>query len=309
MGPLMDALQALEHTCTVAHAVLREDLGPRADEMERRGWIYPDGYLTHVLAPYFDSQEEVAVEVDESAGVYRYRSPQRCNRMVCRPLPHIVRYAFRLESVWADVSRWIGLEPLPPARRKALIPEHLWLLGEFVIPKTRATAPIFLGRQLSRVPTETFSRALSDPILESGGVILALRAMPLALPGRHQLRAISDFLVGDASDPRFDQKALTRVLQGLPPSAADEPEEWFDEKTGQLQLKHLPATVTFTGKQKKIVAIFWKARHGAPLRWAEVQAQSLSGSKELERAFGNKKPWSDFFVRVDHGLFRLRWAG
>lgn len=309
MGPLTDVLRALDHLHDVSQAVLFGDLGPHAVEMERRGWICRVGYLTHVMAPYFDSQEEVEVEIDEPAGLYRYRSPQRRNRIVCRPLRNIIRYAVRLDVLHADVSRWVGLEPGPPSRRKAVISDHLWYLGDFVIPKTRAAAPIFMGRQLSKVRPESFIQALSDPIHEPGGVILALRVPALVLPARHQLRAIDEFLSVDGENAPFDRNALARVLQGLPADASDAPEEWFDEKSGQLKLRHLPAIVTFQGIQKKIVAIFWKARHGAPLKWADVQIQSGSGSKELERAFGGKKPWSDFFERVDHGLFRLRRAG
>lgn len=309
MEPIRDILQALDQTHDLSQSVLSEDLGPRVADMERRGWIYRNGYLTHVMAPYFGSEEEVEVEIDESAALYRYRSPQQRHRIVCRPLRDIVRYAFRLDALQADVGRWVGIEPCQAIRRKSVIPDHLWYLGDLGIPKARASAPIFLGRRLSRVPTEALGRAFSDPIYEPGGVILALRAPPLVFPGRHQLRALDDFLFGDGPGWLFDHDALARVLQGLPANAHDEPEEWFDEKTGRLKLKHLPDVVTFNGIQKKIVAIFWKAREGAPLRWADVQIQSGSGSKELERAFGGKKPWSDFFERVNHGLYRLRWAG
>jgi hypothetical protein len=309
MGPITEVLRALDQASSLSQCVLLEDLDPGAADMESRGWVYRNGYLTHVMAPYFDSEEEVEVEVDESAEVYRYRSPQQRSRIVCRPLRDITRYAFRLDALQKDLGQAVGLEPCQVARRKCLIPEHLWYLGDVRLPKPRASAPIFLGRRLSRVPTEALGRAFSDPIFEPGGVVLALRAPPLVFPGRHQLRAIDDFLIGDGQDRRFDRDALARVLRGLPPDVGDEPEEWFDDKTGQLKLKHLPDIVIFKGIQKKIVTVFWKARHGAPLAWADVQIQTGSGSKDLEGAFGGNKPWTDFFVRVEYGKYRMRWSG
>ena len=116
---------------------------------------------------------------------------------------------------------------------------------------------------------------------------------------------VKDLLIVEDGVERFDLQVLDRLLVGLPADPADEPEEWFDAKTGGLRLQHLPETVYFSGIQSQIVELFWKSRHGAPLSWAEVKHRTLTASKGIDGAFKGKD-WSQWIERVGHGKLRLR---
>lgn len=309
MGILKRSLGHLERLRQVSEPNLGLNLGWDLAELKQRGWIYREAYLTHVMVPFFDSEEEVEVEIDEAAGVYRYFNPQQRNQILTEPLEDITGYAFKLDVLFDHLAQLLPIEPRFAARRKCLLSEHLWYLGDVRLDGSHAFAPIFYTRQPHRARTEALCTALADPMFERGGVVLAVAPHAINLPNGHQLRGIDDFLVDENNVEHFDCEVFQRVLRGLPQDLATQPEAWFDEKTGLLKLKHLDHAVRFSGLQKKIVAIFWNARQGPPLTWAEVQFRSGSASKELERAFGGKKPWSVFFERVEYGKYRIRSSG
>ncbi len=83
-------------------------------------------------------------------------------------------------------------------------------------------------------------------------------------------------------------------------------DEWFDEKSGRLKLRHMNQPVFFTGVQKRIISILWKARNKWPLTWQEIKAASYSGSESIKSAFSRNKPWQDVVERVTHGRYRIR---
>jgi len=306
MGILKRSLWQLERLRQVSEPALGLDLSWDLADLTQRGWVYPDGYLTHVMVPFFDSEEEVEVAIDEAAGVYRYNNPQQRTQIVTEPLEDITGYAFRLEVLFDHFAELLPIEPRFAARRKGLVPGHLWYLGDVRLDGSHAFAPIFYTRQPRRAPAEAFLAALADPMFERGGVVLAVVPHDMTLPNGHQLRGIDDFLIDEKNVEHFDREVFQRVLRGRPVDIGLKPGDWFDEKSGQLKLAHLPETVTFTGIQKKIISIFWKARHDAPLTWAEVKRQSGSAAKTIDRAFGKDDPWTDWLERTGHGKVKIR---
>lgn len=166
---------------------------------------------------------------------------------------------------------------------------------------------MFFGRRLRALPAEQITTALLDAAFGTGGVVLALTDPKLALPNGHQVRAVKDLLIVEDGEELFDLPVLERILVGLPADPADEPDEWFDAKTGRLQLKHLEAPVMFEGIQAKIIELFWKARDGAPLSWtAEVKGRSGSVAPTLDKAMGGKERRELFIEIVTRGKYRLR---
>ena len=109
---------------------------------------------------------------------------------------------------------------------------------EVRVGHSHAFAPVFFGRRIKAVPAEEIASALSN----AGGV--ALTDPKIALPNGHQARAVTDLLIVEDGVERLDLAVLERILVGLPADPADEPEEWFDAKTGRLRLQHmLPAAL------------------------------------------------------------------
>ncbi|MGC1955316.1 MAG: hypothetical protein WA970_22605, partial [Gammaproteobacteria bacterium] len=96
MHTLTRFLAALERLPTLDAGFLGDSLGRDREAFGRRGWIAPDGYLTHVMVPFLDSEEEVEADIDEDAGVYRYQNPQRRTQVITCPLADIALYAVRL---------------------------------------------------------------------------------------------------------------------------------------------------------------------------------------------------------------------
>lgn len=306
--PLESFFWALERAYRVEESVLGLHLGYDLPTFLQRGWLRPDGYLTHTMIPFLDSEELVEVEVDEVAGVFYYLSPQRRDQRCSRPLDEIALYQLQLPKVLDEVRQLLTIEPSQVSRRPCLIDNHLWHLGNVRLAGTHTFAPLFVGRQLHRTPHALLQQTLADPLFDTGGIVLTLIGESLPLPRQHQCRAWTDFLREENGITTWDTQAMDRMLRGWSAEASNEPAEWFEEKTGYLKLNHLEKAVKFTGIQKKIITVFWNARHTSSLTWVEVRRLSNSAAKELERAFGGNKPWSLFFERVSYGHYRLRCA-
>lgn len=305
MTMLRSMLFALERLHTPSDRVLGTNIGGTHVVLATHECLMPDGHLTHVMAPFLDSDEEVEVEIDEAAGVYRYFSPRQRTRVVTRPLAEIALYRFRLDAIFDHLTTLLDIRPTATTRRRCLVDGHLWYLGAFRIGK--ASAPVFYGRALPAAPAGSIETALADYLLGSGGVVLTPTVPRLALPLRRQLRAIDDLLYMEDGQERFDLDGLGRILSGLPAESENLPDEWFDEAQGRLKLRHLPEAKSFEGIQKKIISIFWKARDGAPLRWTEdVKAQSGSVAPTLDKAMGGKEKREPYIDLVMRGHYRLR---
>ncbi len=307
MTTLRHILFALERLRDISERVTRANLGLTGmNRVDHAGFI-PDGHLTHVLAPFLDSEEEVEVTVDEDSGVYRYVSPQRGTRLVTRPLAEISLYRVNPDVILDHLATLLNIRQTVTSRRQCLVAGHLWYLGEFRIGNMPASAPIFYGRALGAAPASLLEERLTDGRHEHAGIVLTpfLPARPIAT--RHPLRRLDDFLHTADGKEFFDLPALTRVLTGKPAGAADIAEEWFDEPGGELKLRHLPKPEKFTGIQKNIIALFWRSRDGDCLEWTQdVKTQSGSVSPTLDTAMGGNETRERFIERVSRGCYRLR---
>lgn len=305
---LTETLQRLERLDTMDSTLFGSELRSFGRVLLDKGWIAAIGYFSHIDVEVMDDIfEEVEVTVDEAAGRYTYPHPFRRTVILSRPLSDVTRYRFQRDLFFDHLATLLGIEPRFAGRRRCLVEHHLWYLGEIRVGHSHAFAPVFFGRRLKDVSAEQITSALSDPAFGSGGVVLALKDPKIAMPNGHQVRAVTDLLIVEDGVEQFDLPVLERILVGLPADPADEPEEWFDAKTGRLQLKHLEAPVMFEGIQAKIIALFWKARDGAPLSWtADVKGQSGSVAPTLDKAMGGKERRELFIETVTRGKYRLR---
>ncbi len=307
MLTLRHILFTLERFRDFSERVTSANLGLTGMSLVDHAWLIPEGYLTHMSAPFLDSEEEVEVTVDEDAGTYRYVSPQRGARVVTRPLAEISLYRVNPDAVIEHLAALLNIRQTVTSRRQCLVAGHLWYLGEFRIGNTPASAPIYYGRALSAAPSTLLEEKLTDSRHEHAGIVLTPFLPTRSIATRHPLRLLDELLHITDGKEFFDLPALTRVLTGKPAGTTDLAEEWFDEPGGELKLRHLLKPEKFTGIQKNIIALFWRARDGDCLEWTQdIKTQSGSVSPTLDAAMGGKENRERFIERVSRGCYRLR---
>ena len=76
MSAHLSFLAVLERLPRVEYRVMAAALGRCRPTFLQRRWVTEEDYLSHVMVPVRDSEQEVEVEIDQDAAVYRYRSPQ-----------------------------------------------------------------------------------------------------------------------------------------------------------------------------------------------------------------------------------------
>ena len=299
-------LIAIDRLSSLATPVLATMLGRDCSQFLQRGWVTAEGHLTHVMAPFLDSECEVEIEADPDAGCYRYRSPLD-GRTVVQPLNEIALYGIQIEPWLADLARLIGIEDRRRASRPCRTPQHLWHLGDMRIAGTHDFAPVFVGRAWARAPVAGTSSVLADSVWSRGGVILQARRVQADLPRDHVIRALDEFVRVDDGQDVFDASAFDRVLRGyVTPSGAPEPVEFF--QGNRLKLPHFSESRELSAERAKIVKQMWSAdgKAAPEVSWAEVNRVANTGYQSFDDAFGGKAEREDVIALVKRGKYRIR---
>lgn len=301
-------LAALERVGNCSEPVRADWLGRQGAEFLRRRWLRATHeYLTHVMVPFLDGEAEVAVEIDETAGQYRYRSPQWHSRIVVRPLPEIALHAFSVDAWLDDLSGMIGIDVRHRSRQRERVPEHLWHLGNLPVSGENDLAPVFVTRRWATAPAESMD-VLADPVWGRPGIVLMLERSSLPLPGGHMTRALSDFAYTEDGEDRFDAGAFARVMRSLAVSSpAGSPAQYLDGSL--LKLPHFEEARPLSDERLKIIKAMWGQDGVSPpvKSWAEVNQTANTGYTSFDDAFSwDGLRWMDIFDRVGHGKYRLR---
>lgn len=296
---LAEYLRCLERSLQLDGIVGIQQLSGRLQDFLKRRWLVLDGYQTHLLVPVGDGEADVELEIDEDAGVFRYTSPRRRLHPIERPLSEIALYAFNVEEWLNALTEVFDFEPSRRARKRCLIPDHLWHLGDARVARSHDFAPIYVARRLQSCQ-EDWCECLSDRIRLGQGIVLVARKGSESLPNDHQQRELDDLLL-EGSEV-LDTQALERLLETTPVGTGD---EYFDVRSGALKLRHMKQARIFQGAQARVIALFWKNRYNASgLKWSEV-VSSAHCSKDPDSVFGKGK-WQDWLERVGRGSYRLR---
>lgn len=301
-------LAVLEQAGDLAKPVCVFGMGRCADVFVQRRWLRPaHAYLTRQMVSFLDGEIEVDVEIDEDAGVYRYRSPQWRSRILARPLEEIALHDFCVDAWLQDLAEWIGLENAD-VKAQARIPLHLWHLGDFRVGKTTEPAPVLIARRLASASPEAVSSVLADPAWRRRGVVLMRERPDLPLPGVHEARAFSEFIGPQEGNGQFDSAAFVRVLRSLaPPGASDERTQYLDGN--DLKLPHFEKAIRLSPARARIVRASW-GMDGYPspiVTWAEIKILAHSSYQSFDDAFRDGKlKREDVFDLIDHGKYRLR---
>lgn len=302
-------LAALEQASDLTKPVCAFRMGRCAGDFVQRRWLRPaHTYLTRQMISFLDGEIEVDVEIDEDAGVYRYRSPQWHSRILTRPLAEIALQDFCVDAWLRDLAEWIGLETAD-VKAQARIPHQLWHLGDFRVGKATEPAPVLIARRLASASPEALSSVLVDPAWARSGVILMRERPLLLLPGIHEARALSEFIGPQEGGGQFDSASFVRVLRSLTPSSAsDQRTQYLDGQ--DLLLPHFETAIRLSPARARIVKASW-GTDGYPspiVTWAEIKIAAHSSYQSFDDAFKDCKDMEreDVFDLIDHGKYRLR---
>jgi hypothetical protein len=297
---------AIDRIQSLDTPVLATSLGGNWPQFMQRGWVTDEGHLTHVMAPFLDSECEVEIEADPDAGCYRYRSPLN-GRTVVQPLSEIALCGIQIEPWLADLASLIGIEDRRRASRPCRTPHHLWHLGDLRVAGTHDFAPVFVGRAWARAPATDTSSVLTDSVWPRGGVVLQACRTHAVLPRDHVIRALDEFVRVDGGQDVFDACAFDRVLRGyVTPSGTPEPVEFF--QGNRLKLPHFSESRELSAERAKIVKQMWSAdgKAAPEVSWAEVNRIANTGYQSFDDAFGGKAEREDVIALVKRGKYRIR---
>jgi hypothetical protein len=301
--------RVLERLQRIDTTVMADTLGSCASDFLHRGWIAQDGYLTRVMVPFRDSQQEVEVEIDVDAALYRYRSPQQRSRVLERPLAEITLYSLQVDTWLRDLASLIDIEARHLCQRPMRVRGHLWHLGELRIAGTHNFAPVFIVRSWQRAPQDEVRAVLGDAIWPRGGIVLRQGegGLSVSLPRDHVMRGIGEFVRVEAGRDIFDASAFDRVLRGYAtPSGTQEPVQFF--QNNRLKLPHFETSRELSLERVRIIKQMWGAEGRAvpEVSWAEVNAVANTGYQSFDDAFDSKAKREDVIERVRRGKYRLR---
>ena len=302
MSAYLEYFNTLERVRSVEPRVIATTVGHHRAEFVRRRWVIEDGYLTRVMVPFLDSEEEVEADIDEDAGVFRYRSPQQRSRNVTRPLSDIVLYALRSDTWLTDLCSLIGIEPRQLSQRRTRVPDHLWHLGNARIAGTHDFAPVFVGRLWERARAAETTPVLCDTAWPRGGVLLRHRPSSDSLPRDHVMRSLIDFIRVEDGQDVFDASAFDRVLRGFVTSNGDAEPEQFLQGT-RVKLPHFEKSRLVSDTRAAILKFMWGVEGKTPpaMKWAEVKSKVDCGYRSFDEAFGDKATREEYLLLVKAG--------
>lgn len=298
-----DYLFVLESTRSLNARLMSDALHGLDISFMKRRWMIRDGHLTSIQVPVLGSEEEVEVEIDEERDTFSFRIPGPYSCILTRPLAEIAFYSINIDAWMEDISSLLGILPHLRARQREVIPEHLWHLGNLRVRQSKHHAPIYIARCLKSCQ-EDWEKALLDPKRPSHGVVLTARDWKTDLPNGHQACSLDRLLISDAKGASCDFALLDRLLQGIA-ADAESPEEYFNEKTGELKLTWMAEPKIFSGKQLKVIAMLWKTRDQSSVKWSDIVI-STNCNKDPRSVFG--KNWETWLERDEgsRGYYRLR---
>lgn len=294
---------ALERVRCLEERLLTDELRGHAAAFITRRWVVADGHLTSILVPVLDSEQEVDVDIDDDLQTYSYRNPCCRGRVVTRPLSDITLYAINLDAWMDEVCELLEIEPSRRARKREVIKEHLWHLGDIRYGRTHQFAPIYVARRLD-ASAQDRNKALLDAKRPSQGIVLTAFDIEIDLPNSHQTCCIDRLVINTVDGFVCDVELLNRLLKGMA-AGADDPDEYFDQKSGELKLACIAEPRTFIGKQRAVIEMLWKARNQHGVKWTDLMARTGCG-KDPDSVFG--ADWGRWLERINgqRGYYRLR---
>lgn len=280
--------------------LMSDQIGASFHEFLKRKWILVDGYVSARTVSRYGLVIDEEIEVDEELGQYTFMT--RNSRIKRGPygVDEVRLYTTNLPGWLNDLRNSLDFEPGKWAKVPELIAGHLWHLGDLRVPNSSRTIPIYVACQIQSVKEEVI-RALDSRVRPDCGVVFVSARerfySPFHLPRGHQLAGLDEVFMFDGAT--IDREVVSRLSQ---PEEQPTEENFFEERSGTLLLAHLPEPRTFIGKQKKVIAHFWKHRAVESIKWSDVVHETACG-KDPGSVFGSN--WTDYLER--HGGLKGRY--
>ncbi|MCL5796275.1 MAG: hypothetical protein M1579_02090 [Gammaproteobacteria bacterium] len=305
---LLHGLRRFEQLQSVNSTVLGQSLGAQREAFVRNGYVSSIGYVSSTNIEHQDDMPmRVDVEVHEDAGVYTYASPISHDRRLTRPIAEVTRYRFNANTILSELSDLLGVDGLNQTRRRMLLEDHLWYLGDIVKDDQSLSVPIMFARRLTHVPEGQLQAALLSPLVATPGVMLVWQASNV-VTSAHRLVTLSELLHVADGMVEIDLVLLQQHILSLhPPKSMTVNEDFFDKEAGTLTLVHMAEAEHFSGVQLRIIEAMWRENPNKTIPWAAVKLKANSGSKSFDDAFKGRD-WQQWIEQVKHGQYRLRRA-
>jgi len=301
-----DYFRTLERVSQIDKPVMSTQLMGLTGQFLQHRWILEDGYLSAIPVEVLDGEDEAEVDVDVDAGTYSFHRVGGQTVKVTRPLGEITVYSFNVDAWLNEITTLFDIEPSKAPRRRELIQDHLWHLGDLRVNGTSRFVPLYVLRRPKMCPSK-LEINLRDPERLSHGIVLLTDSKKSTnLPNHHQGRELDALLTDVSNVVTLKSDVLDRMLRGVPDDATDDRDR-YNEITGVLKLRCMAAEKTFTGEsQKSVIAHFWRERHQPSLKWSDIRSRTDCG-KDPDSVFG-KKIWRDWIEHIEdgHGQYRLR---
>nr|SPS06261.1 conserved protein of unknown function [Candidatus Nitrotoga fabula] len=298
-----DYLFILERTHSLDARLMSDALHGLDRALLKRRWVIQDGHLTSIQVPVFDSEEEVEVEINEETETFSYRTPGPHSCILTRPLAEIAFYSVNMDMWMEEISSLLNIAPQLRAKKREIIPGHLWHLGDVRVGRSKRFAPIYVARRLGSA-SQDWKESLLNPERPGHGVMLTAQDTKIDLPNGHRACSLDRLLVLHSNGVSCDFALLDRLLTFIAPDAENS-EEYFNAENGELKLARMAQPYIFACIQRSVIALLWKDRHLSSVKWSYIKEQTNCG-KDPGSVFG--KNWDTWLERDEgqRGYYRLR---
>ena len=295
--------KAIERLPIGVTRVMPDQIGAAHAEFKKRKWLVADGYVQSRTVSCYGIDLDEDVFIDEEAENYSFQSKNSRIRLRPRSLEDITVFIPNISGWLRDLTDVLDFEDSKRAKVQELIAGHLWHLGDLRVPKSSRTIPVYIACQLMHAK-EAVDRALESRVRPDCGIVFVARRedlySPFHLPRGHQIAGLDEVFWQDDLKP--DKEVIERISR---PQEQVHGSAYFEERSGVLLLAHFHQSKSFSGKQRKVIAYFWKHRALDFMKWADVVRETDCG-RDPGSVFG--PDWPQYLERSDaeRGRYRIR---
>lgn len=293
--------KAIERLPIGVSRVMPDQIGAAHAEFIKRNWLVADGYVQSRMVSCYGIDLDEDIVIDEDAENYSIQRKNSRIRLPPLPLEDITVFTPNITGWLRDLTGVLDFEDSKRAKVQELIAGHLWHLGDLRVPKSSRTIPVYIACQLMHVK-EAVDRALESRVRPDCGIVFVAKRedlySPFHLPRGHQIAGLDELFLQDGRTP--DKEVIERMSL---PQGQEHGSTYFEDRSGSLLLAHFHHPRSFTGKQRKVIAYFWKHRALDFLKWSDVVRETDCG-RDPGSVFGSD--WPQYLERSDEGRGRYR---
>jgi hypothetical protein len=283
-------------TARISGAVLRDDFETTAAELETSALLQKDGHDFAAASLADHDDVPVSVTWSQQDQTWGYFSPTA--GWVTVPEERLISYRLNFESLLPRVVA--HLYAAKTALCRPLVPEHLWEMGDILLPGRRHRVPLWVARRLNdRAVWTSFAEAIRKRPAPGLRIVLSLTPtdrLEKDIHLGHSIVALRD--VAQATDPLVVDPA---ILAARVTGNARRDDQLISVAADGGAVTVREKTYRFPGvKQRSIIRTLYAAfETGDPtcVTAQVLEAADYSGSvNTLAKAFAGREDWRDFIA-------------